>query len=264
VCGTDCEAYCELFPRICADQGVSDADCIERCEALPDVGEFSIDLAYDAANIECRLIHLSNATVANTHCGHAEFISTLHCMRVPETDPDCDLMCTVATGACTGERAVYDSFEQCKAVCAALPQGTIDDLSENTVGCRTYHAHSSLIGPDNHCPHAGPGGAGHCGELDDGFGNCESYCILAEAACSADFATTFGDQETCQAECLELPGSFDDTSTSVNETEKYSITLAEQEGALPYRCRLLHTVRALESGGDPAECALAFGVGGCE
>lgn len=263
VCGTDCEAYCQLFPRICADQGVAAEDCVERCEALPDVGEFSIDLAYDAANIECRLIHLSNATVANTHCGHAEFLSTLHCMRVPDTLPDCTLMCTVATGACTGELAVYDDFNQCMAVCAELEPGTIDDLSENTVGCRVYHAHSSLIGPKNHCPHAGPGGAGHCGELDDGVGNCESYCRLLERACGGEFAATFGDQETCQAECRQFPGADDDPMTSVNETEQYSITLAESQSAdSAYACRLLHTARALAANGDPVECQSAIGAAG--
>ena len=160
LCGTDCEAYCYLFPRICTDQGLSDPDaCEEKCEVLRQTSEFSIDLAYDATNVECRLIHLSNATVANNHCDHAKFVSTLHCMRLPgpEEVPDCDLACEVALGACTGDLDVYDSLDQCIRVCNSLEPGPNDDNVGNTQACRVYHAHSSLVVPENHCAHAGPG-----------------------------------------------------------------------------------------------------------
>jgi hypothetical protein len=259
-CGTDCEAYCYLFPKVCGDQGLNVDLCEEKCEVLPQVQEFSIDLAYDAANVECRLIHLSNATVSDTHCGHAQFVSTLHCMRVPETDPSCELYCTVVMGACTGELAQYDDMDQCMTICAALPQGTVEDLDENTVGCRSYHSHSALIVPDNHCPHAGPGGAGHCGVLAEGVGNCESYCLLAAEACPGDFDATFGNDASCQEQCRMLDGAADDLTTSgENEAEKYSVALGEEPNAKAYRCRLLHAVRALANE-DVGECPAVFGA----
>jgi hypothetical protein len=119
-----------------------------------------------------------------------------------------------------------------------------------------------------HCSHVGPGGAGHCGEIVDGAGNCESYCILAKAGCPTTYASRYGAGDAadaaCQDECAEIPGVTDNHDLEGNETELYSVTVGETGGPdLEFQCRLLHTTRAIRQTGEPtAECDAVFAVAG--
>ncbi|HEX7452493.1 MAG TPA: hypothetical protein VF294_09425, partial [Polyangiaceae bacterium] len=85
-------------------------------------------------------------------------------------------------------------------------------------------------------------------------GNCESYCILAKAACSAtvsgvdptaSFETTYVNDAGCKKACAKLPGAVHDSG--------YSLT-AEGKNV---QCLLLHASKALSSPGD--DCAAALG-----
>jgi hypothetical protein len=249
---------------------------MHKCPALEDSPDFSADEYYDSDSLECRLIHITNATTDPMHCGHAGFRSNLHCYPPQDQPPDCNDYCRVVMVACDAERKVYDDTETCLKVCEALPQGVNSDDSENTAACRQYHSYNSLLDPISHCAHAGPGGSGHCGE-NGGVGNCESYCILSKAACPSLYGSIFNDRDAdCQADCEDRSGSKDDNTTSeVNEEEKYSVAIAENglpdaDPPLPpshfeFQCRLLHATRALEQGtDDPTECQSAFGVAGSD
>jgi hypothetical protein len=249
------------------DEDIDDV-CLDKCRALRDDPVFDVNAYYDTDTVECRIIHFANVpALGKSHCGHGEFQSTLHCGPPATEEPSCPDMCRVAMVACEGDNSVYDDTETCIATCEELEKGLNTDTHENTVGCRHYHSYNSILGPATHCSHAGPGGAGHCGEIVDGEGNCESYCILAKAGCATAYETEFpgGDDEACRAECAAIPGAGDNSDTTdVNETEQYSVALGESaEPALAFQCRLLYATRAIRAGNQPAaECEAALGVAG--
>jgi hypothetical protein len=78
VCGTNCDSLCTLAAAICTEPPkpfTSDDDCHNDCAALPDLGTFSTDSSkemYEGPSVECRLFHVSAASVADAtvHCTH--------------------------------------------------------------------------------------------------------------------------------------------------------------------------------------------------
>ena len=259
VCGTDCEAYCQLFPNVCPKdyEYQSIDDCEEYCKALPSQADYDVVRDHSGDTIECRLVHVSSATVLPVdHCPHATIRPTKpYCINAADKPPSCDDYCTIELAACQGDLAQYQSPEQCQAVCNALDLGTNDDEGGNTVACRRYHSFNATTLPDTHCSHSGPLGDGHCGHDDakaGTTGNCESYCRLVEAACPDEFAaSSIGSAEKCMADCVTLPEAGFDS--------KYSLTNAAESHGLS--CRVLHTVRAFE---DKAACASALGDDQCQ
>lgn len=263
-CGTDCEAYCQLYPAVCPDdyKYKSTADCLKFCGALVDQPTFDVARDHDGDTIECRLVHTSSATLKpKEHCAHAPiFPEEPWCIGVSgvkdplDQPPTCEDYCSIILVACTGDLAQYQSEDECLKVCEALPRGTNKDENGNTVACRRYHAFNSTLGPANHCPHSGPTGDGHCGHDDapKGFAaNCESYCTLVAAACPAEFeAQPWGTPEACMAHCIDLPEAPFDS--------EYSVTKAEASTGL--HCRVLHSVRAFA---DETACASAVGSDQC-
>ena len=264
-CGSNCENYCKLFAVACKDEfqkyaisagAPTDVDggvtvCVNKCLGLADTGLFDSTQAgnYLGDTIQCRLVHTSAAMLDATHCAHAELKSSAKCFDDPMTIPDCQKFCHLALTECAGY-PVYESDAQCQAVCHALAPGHVGDLSENTVGCRMYHAYNSLIDAKSHCPHTGPGGDGHCGAHDTG--NCDSYCGLLEAACKQDFDASFDGQATCQTECLHLVGAAANSGHSTSATGNN------------LQCRLLNVSRALTNTTNSSKfCAAALGAAPC-
>ncbi len=252
-CGSECEAYCQLFDAACPDR--TTPKCQEKCPALRNGVGFDVARDHDFDTLECRLVHVSSATVdPEAHCSHAEFTSTEWCVDPPEEAPDCGDYCAFVMAACSNDHAQYESLEQCVAVCQTLPPGTNADQSENTVGCRHWHAHSALLDADTHCPHAGPSGDGHCGHDEDGAAaNCVAYCHVVSAACTDEFAAHYDSRAACVAECSAEPKSFGAVADS-----HYVITGAETRD--PFSCRLIHAARSLD---DASHCAAALGDGDC-
>ena len=252
-CGTTCENYCALYQALCPPK-LAYQDCVTKCAGLTVRGEYDPIEDYDADNVECRIVHL--VAVARTgdriHCGHADFVSTLHCKGQDDDtlpEPDCARVCNAVEVACEGNVRQYESRQQCLAVCNAIPKGKFADTVGNTVGCRYYHALNALTDPI-HCSHAGPSGddAHHCGD------NCDSYCTLVQAGCEEGFDAHFpGGYEECRDQCLELEGG---------PASKYSVT-EETE----YACRLSATTQALQAGAQSADrtklCDRALGISGC-
>jgi hypothetical protein len=143
-------------------------------------------------------------------------------------DP-CELYCATAQANCKGEYALYPSTTVCEAVCAKLPLGdlTEKDPTGNTVACRLDQARLAEITlePWDHCPRAGPGGAGSCG------GNCESFCML-----EAEFCPDNANLDECLTKCPALRDLdservvFDDSTFDVD---------AHHDGD-HLQCRLVH------------------------
>jgi hypothetical protein len=107
----------------------------------------------------------------------------------------CDSYCSRIMQNCTGNNQQYTSMADCTASCAKYPMGTLADMGGNTLGCRLYHAGAAMTGPDVHCIHAGPAGAGVCGA------NCESFCTLVLGSCTGANTQYGGNMNTCMTAC---------------------------------------------------------------
>ena len=285
-CGSNCEDYCALYVQACdgaqpalvASQYADQDQCLSHCKGLTDTPKISLQSSYmtGADTLQCRLAHLSAAaSEPDTHCGHAQLQvqakpdpkNSGPCVDPPDADADCDSYCRLEMAECVDEFAQFENLAQCKAVCGALALGTVGDTSQNTVGCRRYHSYNALLplpdGPATHCPHTGPGGDGHCGAA--ATGNCESYCVLAAAACDAlghpglaakdTFVAHFKGQKACQEACSGLDGAPKDS--------KYFVSTASNGDNL--QCRFLHVSRALaDKAAAVDECASVLGDGDCQ
>lgn len=265
-CKGPCESYCTLYAGACGeDQCGSHAACVHACSALLDTDSYDLHEDHDGDTLQCRLVHLSNASIQPTqHCHHSQIIKpTAFCNwtidegepdNTRPTEPDCADYCRVSGVACQGENAIYESPEQCLAVCEKglkpWAVGEFTDTNQNTLGCRIYHSHNSLCLPAQHCSHAAIGGDGHCGEGDEG--NCEAYCGVARQLCPTDFDDAFPDgDEECLAACADLDGHAAES--------KYFVRTGE-EGGNTLDCRFLALSRAAL---DDGECAAAFGADPC-
>ncbi|MEN9578232.1 MAG: hypothetical protein RJA70_1241 [Pseudomonadota bacterium] len=73
VCGTKCDAYCDLMGAFCPGAFKSRLECHTQCATVPAVGRaFSAELHVAGDSIECRLYHASQASIDSVvHCGHA-------------------------------------------------------------------------------------------------------------------------------------------------------------------------------------------------
>jgi hypothetical protein len=265
VCGSDCEAYCDLYAKLCSENDAFKdvALCEKACGGLTDLDRFDVVEDHEGDTVECRLVHVSSAAIrskASEHCPHAAVVPTLPwCIGAPKDSPTCDDYCNMHLAVCDGANTQYESRQQCLDVCGALEIGTNDDKTENTAACRRYHAFNSTTLPNQHCPHSGPAGDGHCGhdQVNEDTGelefsaNCEAYCTLLAAACPAQFDAEMGDQEQCQASCLPLDESAAES--------KY--TLARAKASTGVSCRILHTARAFQ---DDSACPAAVGGDPCQ
>jgi hypothetical protein len=205
--------------------------------------------------LQCRLVHLSDATVdPDNNCSDTLLFPSGVCRDDPRAPPDCQKFCRLNHTVCAPPFAVYESALQCLAVCLALIPGTNGDLFQNTVGCRLTFSYIALDAeaPQAICPSTGPGGDGLCGmDVPNATGNCVSYCALFETACGAEFARTYSNgQGNCMSACSKLAGAVHESG----------YVIADAATGETVQCRLLHVSRALV---DPLECESAAGHGFC-
>lgn len=77
MCGTTCEGFCSVAPIVCPTQWQAN-NCAQQCGGLATVPPYSINSVGDT--IECRLYHLTNATVdPTTHCPHVDRLASVTC-----------------------------------------------------------------------------------------------------------------------------------------------------------------------------------------
>ncbi len=108
----------------------------------------------------------------------------------------CELYCDTTMTNCTGQFQQYQSRETCLALCGFLELGTAEDQSGNTAGCRFRNASLAASTGElaDHCPLAGPGSGGSCGD------RCENYCSVMTVAC-ASFSEVGATPESCLSFC---------------------------------------------------------------
>ena len=260
----NCEGYCTIYMAACTNTkewGFNTFEqCTSRCAAFPYSGTYTAAEGQKGDTLACRLHHATLATAdPDNNCESAGVRPSGDCLGTG--DPSCDDYCRVNEVACSEDYAVYESRQQCKAVCNALRKGDrkLDTGGQDTVACRSYHSYFALMGaPTPHCSHSGPAGDGVCTD-DPEHPNCISFCALFEAGCSDQYADAYGgDDELCVTECETL----DDAS--VEGGNLYSVDAAQEGNTL--KCRTLHAVRALtapRSADAPRYCQAALGGDPC-
>lgn len=259
-CGSNCESWCSMLKTECPDDyGILD-DCMSACKSIPDEGGFDVNGSYTRDDIQCRLIHLGAVAgdPESPHCSHARYFAAEKCIPQADDQPTCEIYCDTVMANCRGEDAAYESRKDCLATCEVFDVGTLADRTENTLGCRIYHARSSSQTPATHCNHAGPTGDGHCGVISktEDTGNCASYCSLLQAGCADEFdAEGYADGDACIAACVV---DFEDSGAAIESL--YDIESARSKDSL--QCRVYYTVLAL--GGDAEACAMAKPSGTCK
>jgi hypothetical protein len=146
--------------------------------------------------------------------------------------PTCASYCTTVMANCTGANSQYANEASCLGSCSAFTQGTTGATSGNSLSCRAYHAGAAPSDAALHCPHAGPAGDGACG------GNCESFCTIAVAKCSANFANT----AACTAACMGF----------AMNTARYTSATTSGDS---FSCRMYHlSVAATDTASATTHC----------
>jgi hypothetical protein len=113
-------------------------------------------------------------------------------------------VCGAADGGIGGNAQYYDT-KDCMNTCALFTPGTYGETA-NSLGCRQYHADlAATVGPKVHCPHAGAGGGGLCGD------RCTDYCSLVMAHCTTANGADppYASNSDCMAACSGYPYAAD-------------------------------------------------------
>jgi hypothetical protein len=157
----ECAAYCDTYMSACIDYNAyaNMQDCMDQC------GQWPVGAADDTEtdSLGCRLYHVTVASAAepDLHCPHAGPNGGGVC--IVANAPSCEDYCDTYFDNCTDDLNAYADMDDCMTQCDAWYPGSTRDTAGHTIGCRTYHGGAPAVGaPDDHCPHAGPGGGGVC------------------------------------------------------------------------------------------------------
>jgi hypothetical protein len=135
----------------------------------------------------------------------------------------CAAYCARMESACVGANAQYGSLANCMDSCATWDFGSQGEMTNNTLGCRTYHAGAAIGNASLHCRHAGPGGDGACGT------NCQGLCGIVIDVCTGA-NEVYGTLSECTTACSGFPAL-----PPYNAAEQSGDSLA---------CRLYHATAA--------------------
>lgn len=260
-CGSNCESYCQLYERICAEDGPAPREqCLDECKMLHDDPTIDADFSFSNSvdTVQCRLTHLGAAALGDrgAHCEHASIYvdkKTPCYTETPRCEDYCDMVMKVCTDASTPPLKQYESESECLTVCrkgmvnsVPLTSDETQDKVHDTLACRRYHTYNAFLIGKSHCTHAGPSGDGHCSPV------CSVYCKMVKSACGTEFTTAFGNDEGCEKSCREVLGEDAEKQADIG----YSVAMGE-EGGNTIQCRIYHTVKAFSKS---SECQAAVGA----
>lgn len=261
----NCEGYCTVYMAACQnskDWGFDNFEqCVARCAAFPYSGTYTAAEGRKGDSLACRLHHATLATVdPDNNCEAAGLRPSGDCLG--SGDPSCDDYCRVNEVACSGVYQVYETRQQCKAVCNVLRKGdrTLDTGGQDTVACRAYHSYFALMGaPTPHCSHSGPAGDGVCSDDGEQHPNCVAFCGLLASGCPDEYGDVYGEDE---AACVDACEELEDANVAGGNL--YNVQDAQMGNTL--KCRTLHAARALtqpQSADAASYCAAALGGDPC-
>jgi hypothetical protein len=195
-------------------------------------------------------------------------------------DP-CGTYCAVVKRNCPAPYLEYlganegDAGDVCIKLCQVLARSTGDyrpfpgpnppveqePVSEDTLGCRLWHAHKAEGDPATHCRHAGPLGSQACCTVPDGAAGCEPrpcepFCKLDLAYCGGDrLGAVYGNmQGYCHSVCSSDAGfPYVAGSQGGSADGGMAFDLFDENGQLwesgdTLNCRLWHLQKALATG----------------
>jgi hypothetical protein len=199
-----------------------------------------------------------------------------------KNDP-CGTYCAVVEKNCTGPYLEYlgpdpgvDASDVCLTLCQVrtTPAGEYrpfpgpnppveqEPPSEDTLGCRLWHAHKAQGDPATHCRHAGPLGSAACCTVPAGATECpqrpcEPFCELDMQYCGGDRpGAVYGGGSSplrCQSVCSDdagfeyVEGPQDgsaDAGASFDLVDEYGV---DWEMGDTLNCRLWHLEKAIAS-----------------
>ncbi|PCC74601.1 hypothetical protein SAMN02745121_06967 [Nannocystis exedens] len=154
-----------------------------------------------------------------------------------DTNVGCQMYCAAMMGSCTGTNAQYPSNESCLGACGGLPPGSPGETSGNSLSCRAYHAGMASIDPGVHCIHAGPSGAGACGQ------SCEGFCAIATSICPTEHPSPADCMATCANFMDTEPYNTEDAAGNTLACRLYHLTIAAT-GPAEAQVHCGHTIEA--------------------
>lgn len=162
----------------------------------------------------------------------------------------CTPYCTQVMDVCKGINQQYPTIGTCFNACRYFPPGDPDDLTENSLNCRTIHTIVGSTTPqdaDGHCLHCGIYGYGGCGNP------CDPFCTIAMDWCGRTAAgAPFADMADCQAKCATWEDAPGPTMVGVLYSSNGPTTGNTRD------CRQYHLTTALRSKADrEIHCPLA-------
>jgi len=206
-----------------------------------------------------------------------------------QKDP-CGTYCAVMKQSCAGPYLEYlgpdqgDASDVCLKLCQLLSPGDYrpfpgpnpaveqEPASEDTLGCRLWHAHKAQEAPADpatHCRHAGPLGSEACCTIPDGAAGCVQrpcgpFCKLdvASTTCGGDrVGAVYGNmQADCESFCSSdagFPYVAGNQGGSANGGMAFDLV---DENGLAWEssdtlnCRLWHLEKALATGDLTFHC----------
>jgi hypothetical protein len=164
----------------------------------------------------------------------------------------CSDYCAAIQAACTTTNQQYSDSADCMASCLAFPVGAAGDMAGDTLACRITHAQKAAASAAMaalHCPHAGPGGDGVCGD------NCSGYCDITMMYCTAaNQAKLYDDRAACMTDCARRM-----TDVKLNAGTGMRTDMGNEVACLLYHAQMGSTAPTGHCLGD-----LAITGGACE
>lgn len=157
--------------------------------------------------------------------------------------PECQEYCQNIAETCTEASGFlqYRTNTVCLTYCELFELGDPANPTGNNLACRRSELSDAVATGElaQHCPTAGPGGNGVCGD------NCTGFCTAMVSKCGPlpDYRR-YADESACLAECRGVPVLDSVYNTSVEDGDNF-------------QCRLYHVTAATLRPG--AHCPHASG-----
>jgi len=283
-CGVVLSNVCDIMTNVCSGSATTPSyPDSPSCQAsstatIPGLLGLQFQWGYTLGSaassensLECRVYHaIASLTTGNSiHCSHYAYMSTQCTTKVVTNVQHYCSNLEYNCGNGTSTNAQYATKEQCAATAGGmLNDGDArNDNAANSLGCREYHSQAAKSDV-SHCEHAGPSGAGVCGNRRDAWG-----AMLNAAPCSDPTVQMFvGMVGNATADMLVPVGTVTpampysttfDTSKNTQICRIYHLGVASTGGVA-----LSHCSHGTLSGGDNCGtrignlCDLLMGVCG--
>src|ERR1700722_4530245 len=162
-----------------------------------------------------------------------------------EAGLNCEYYCQTITNNCSAadSQEYQGSLALCESMCTdfAFDNGTLDDVSGNTLGCRIHFAQLAASAPTTNCRFAGPPGGGQCeGAPAD---PCPNFCQLDVPFCAGINRPSYLSVQDCTNHC----GADAGYPGYVFTTDGGSTGVDLPDGTNTLNCRFYHLENAYPS-----------------